>query len=259
MSSGTIAAWLGGQRHLNVCPGDGVETVRTLLRGCRRACASRRAARTTSSATLAAVDRGGACTALGHAGGFDAFGAALVNGTAAHGEDFDDTFEGGPVHSGAVIVPAVLAVCEREGLGGDAPARSVSSRASSCCAASVSWRRWQRTRPASIRRPSSGAVAAAGAVGCGAAVAAGRDCVGAGHRREHGVRHHRVPRRGHVDQAHARRMGGAVRHPRGADGARRIPGAAHRVRRRTRVLSRVRSFGDARLRSARRAISASAG
>src|SRR6266446_2162576 len=28
-------------------------------------------------------------------------------------EDFDDTFEGGPVHAGAVIVPAVLAACER--------------------------------------------------------------------------------------------------------------------------------------------------
>ena len=39
--------------------------------------------------------------------------AAFVNGTAAHGEDFDDTFEGGPVHAGAVIVPAVLAACER--------------------------------------------------------------------------------------------------------------------------------------------------
>jgi 2-methylcitrate dehydratase PrpD len=42
-----------------------------------------------------------------------AAGAALLNGTAAHGEDFDDTFEGGPVHAGAVIVPAVLAACER--------------------------------------------------------------------------------------------------------------------------------------------------
>lgn len=71
------------------------------------------------TATLAAVDRGGACTALGHSGGFDAFGAALINGTAAHGEDFDDTFEGGPVHSGAVIVPAVMAACEREGVGGE--------------------------------------------------------------------------------------------------------------------------------------------
>ena len=39
----------------------------------------------------------------------------MVNGTAAHGEDFDDTFEGGPVHAGAVIVPAVMAACERHG------------------------------------------------------------------------------------------------------------------------------------------------
>ncbi|HWU00324.1 MAG TPA: MmgE/PrpD family protein, partial [Terriglobales bacterium] len=71
------------------------------------------------SAVLGAVDAGEAATAFGHKGSFDAFGAALVNGTAAHGEDYDDTFEGGPVHSGAVIVPAVLAACEREGLGGD--------------------------------------------------------------------------------------------------------------------------------------------
>src|SRR5207302_4818143 len=47
-------------------------------------------------------------------------GAAFVNGTAAHGEDFDDTFEGGPVHAGAVIVPAVLAACERYGRSGAA-------------------------------------------------------------------------------------------------------------------------------------------
>src|SRR4029453_17911580 len=39
--------------------------------------------------------------------------ALLVNGTAAHGGDFHATFEGGPVPAGAVIVPAVLAACER--------------------------------------------------------------------------------------------------------------------------------------------------
>jgi 2-methylcitrate dehydratase PrpD len=61
----------------------------------------------------------GTCTVFGHSGSFDGFGAALVNGTAAHGEDFDDTFEGGPVHSGAVIIPSVVAACERERLGGD--------------------------------------------------------------------------------------------------------------------------------------------
>src|SRR3984893_18060210 len=60
------------------------------------------------------------CTAIGHARGVSAAGAAFVNGTAAHGEDFDDTFEGGPVHAGAVIVPAVLAACERHRLHGQA-------------------------------------------------------------------------------------------------------------------------------------------
>ncbi len=64
------------------------------------------------------MDAGGPCTALGHAESFRPEDAALLNGTAAHGEDFDDTFEGGPVHSGAVIVPAVLAACERFGLDG---------------------------------------------------------------------------------------------------------------------------------------------
>jgi len=59
------------------------------------------------------LERGGRCTALGHAGGLRPEDAALLNGTAAHGEDFDDSFEGGPVHSGAVVVPAVLAACEQ--------------------------------------------------------------------------------------------------------------------------------------------------
>src|ERR1700720_4556140 len=63
--------------------------------------------------TLAACDDDGPCTAIGHTRTLSSAGAALVNGTAAHGEDFDDTFEGGPVHAGAVIVPAVLSACER--------------------------------------------------------------------------------------------------------------------------------------------------
>src|SRR5580658_9418875 len=64
-------------------------------------------------AALAGCDDDGSCTVIGHARTLTASGAAFVNGTAAHGEDFDDTFEGGPVHAGAVIVPAVLAACER--------------------------------------------------------------------------------------------------------------------------------------------------
>ena len=69
-------------------------------------------------AALESWESEGNSTAIGHARALDAAGAAFVNGTAAHGEDFDDTFEGGPVHAGAVIVPALLAAAERRNLGG---------------------------------------------------------------------------------------------------------------------------------------------
>lgn len=87
--------------------------------------------------TLASVDRGGPCTAIGHEGSFDAYDAALVNGTAAHGEDFDDTFEGGPVHAGAVVVPAVLAGCEREGAGGERLLLGIATGAELMCRLSL--------------------------------------------------------------------------------------------------------------------------
>src|SRR3954453_20595386 len=61
------------------------------------------------ASALGGWDDDGPCTAIGQARTLTASGAAFVNGTAAHGEDFDDTFEGGPVHAGAVVVPAVLA------------------------------------------------------------------------------------------------------------------------------------------------------
>src|SRR5205085_6178752 len=57
---------------------------------------------------LAACDDDGPCTAIGHTRTLSAAAAALLHGTAIHGEDFDDTFEGGPVHAGAVFVLAVL-------------------------------------------------------------------------------------------------------------------------------------------------------
>src|SRR6058998_338556 len=69
-------------------------------------------------AALAAWESSGSCTAIGHARALDSAGAAFVNGTAAHGEDFDDTFEGGPVHAGVVIVPALLAAAERYRIAG---------------------------------------------------------------------------------------------------------------------------------------------
>src|SRR2546423_14998723 len=66
-------------------------------------------------AALRATAETGACTLIGHAGGFNLATAALCNGTAAHGEDYDGTFQGGPRHAGAAINPAVRAAAEPHG------------------------------------------------------------------------------------------------------------------------------------------------
>ena len=76
-------------------------------------------------AALRATSEPGGCTLIGHVGGFNVATAALCNGTAAHGEDYDDTFEGGPIHAGAVIIPAVLATAEHHGLAGSDMARGI--------------------------------------------------------------------------------------------------------------------------------------
>lgn len=67
-------------------------------------------------ATYKASIEEGPCTVIGHVGGANVAAAALINGTATHGEDYDDTYEGGPIHAGAVVVPALLATAERHQL-----------------------------------------------------------------------------------------------------------------------------------------------
>ena len=89
-----------------------------------------------AAARASAASRGLA-TAIGHDGGFGLYDAALVNGTAAHGEDYDDTFEGGPVHAGAVIVPAVLAAAEHRGLTGDAVVKGIAAGVEIMCRMSL--------------------------------------------------------------------------------------------------------------------------
>lgn len=69
-------------------------------------------------AALASLDGDGNCTVIGFPRKLTAEGAAFVNGIASHGEDFDDTYEGGPVHAGVVIIPALLAAAERHQLSG---------------------------------------------------------------------------------------------------------------------------------------------
>ncbi|TMB35001.1 MAG: MmgE/PrpD family protein [Deltaproteobacteria bacterium] len=76
-------------------------------------------------AALAGFGEAGPATAIGHPRRASAACAAFVNGTAAHGEDYDDTFEGGPVHAGAVVVPAVLAAAELEGANGSSVLRGM--------------------------------------------------------------------------------------------------------------------------------------
>jgi 2-methylcitrate dehydratase PrpD len=76
-------------------------------------------------AVLSATGEPGPCTLIGHAGSFNLATAALCNGTAAHGEDYDDTFEGGPVHAGAVIIPAILATAEQHALSGNDATRGI--------------------------------------------------------------------------------------------------------------------------------------
>jgi 2-methylcitrate dehydratase PrpD len=84
-------------------------------------------------AALRATGEPGHCTLIGHDGGYNVATAALCNGTAAHGEDYDDTFEGGPVHAGAVIVPALLAAAEQHRLSGSDAMRGIAVGCETMC------------------------------------------------------------------------------------------------------------------------------
>jgi 2-methylcitrate dehydratase PrpD len=88
-------------------------------------------------AVLGAVDGGGPCTAFGHAGTYRPETAALINGTATHGEDFDDTFEGGPVHSSATVIPGVLAACEAFGRDGPSALIGIAAGIEATCRLSM--------------------------------------------------------------------------------------------------------------------------
>src|SRR3954465_2051724 len=115
-------------------------------------------------AALKSWESAGACTAIGHTRALDSAGAAFVNGTAAHGEDFDDTFEGGPVHAGTVIVPAVLAIAEREKLAGRDALAGIAVGCELMCRASL-------VAPKRIHKAGFHPTAVLGALGAAAGVA----------------------------------------------------------------------------------------
>jgi len=123
---------------------------------------------------IAALMRGwdgdGPCTAIGQARGFDAAGAALVNGTAIHGEDFDDTLEGAPIRVGAMVIPAVLAACERHGRSGADALRGIVAGLETVC-------RINQVVPGAIHKAGFHPVGVLGTIGAaaGAGVALGLD------------------------------------------------------------------------------------
>jgi 2-methylcitrate dehydratase PrpD len=131
-----LAFWLAGL-HERELPAPCLVTAGNLLLDVAGLAVAARREDYVRAALETAERAGGGCTAFGHLGGFGAYDAALVNGTAAHGEDYDDTFEGGPVHSGAVVVPATLAVCEREGLSGADLLRGIVAGAEIMCRLSL--------------------------------------------------------------------------------------------------------------------------
>src|SRR6266545_799480 len=117
------------------------------------------------ASALQAWDDDGPCTAIGHARAMSAAGAAFVNGTAVHGEDFDDTFEGGPVHAGAVIVPAVLAASERHAADGPAALKGIAVGTEVLCRLSL-------VVPKAVHRAGFHPTAVFGALGAAAGVGA---------------------------------------------------------------------------------------
>jgi 2-methylcitrate dehydratase PrpD len=133
--SGQIAEFAGSIRAQEL-PQDVRNTVGNLLMDIAGLCL---AARHTDyvKACVSSAAGGGRATAIGHSGSFGPYDAALINGTAAHGEDYDDTFEGGPVHAGAVIVPAVLACAEYRGVTGDRVLAGIAAGAEIMCRMSL--------------------------------------------------------------------------------------------------------------------------
>lgn len=107
-------------------------------------------------------DSDGPCTAIGHARRLDIGGAALANGMAIHGEDFDDTLEGAPIRVGAMTVPAALAAAERHGISGARAFLGVVAGLETIC-------RLNHVAPGAIHRAGFHPVGVIGALGAAAA------------------------------------------------------------------------------------------
>ena len=75
----------------------------------------------------------GNIVALGHKNVFDVFSSSIICGTAAHGEDFDDTFEGNPIHVGATMVSTFLSAGQFFKLNGEQILKGIAIGAELIC------------------------------------------------------------------------------------------------------------------------------
>ncbi len=110
--AGQLAAY-GHRLSLDQVPNDVVVHARYLLLdllGAALAGVDTPEARAAVRAVRMMVPAGGPCTIWGTPRRTGSSGAALVNGIAAHARELDDF--GGVDHTGAVVVPALLAACE---------------------------------------------------------------------------------------------------------------------------------------------------
>lgn len=157
-----FAGWAAGLRAEDVPAPVRQALGRVLLDSCGLMVAARK--EDYVRAAVASADGSGPCTVVGHDGGFDVSAASLINGTAIHGEDFDDTFEGTPVHVGSVVVPSLLAAAEQRNLGGRDVLRGLTAGSELIC-------RLALVAPTAMHRQGFHPTAVCGAFGSAAGVA----------------------------------------------------------------------------------------
>ena len=105
----------------------------------------------------------GAFPAIGHAVLLNSADSCLTNGTAIHGEDYDDTYEGTPVHLAASIIPSLIAVGFMTDIDRDTWVRSITLAAELVCRLVV-------VAPTAIHRQGFHPTGVLGAFGATAAV-----------------------------------------------------------------------------------------
>ena len=164
-TTAVLAEWAAGFR-LEDAPGAVVDRMKALVLDLLRVVAVGAPMPWSQGARRLALGLGGTgtSTVLLYGDRLDAARAAFVNGAYAHACDLDDTHVGSMHHAGASVLPAVLAMAEREDAGGRALLEAA------ICGYEASLRIGLATQPSLFKRgfmatPTCGTLGAALAVG----------------------------------------------------------------------------------------------